>query len=139
VAGSLPASLERTGKLYDGWMPNSGDAAQWGRQWAEIRRIAQEAGRDPARLTGSMYLTLSIDEDVAKANARLDRYMERYYDAPAVALRKRQECYAGPASGVAPYLSGYLRAGARHLVLRFAGDHERHLETIARIRTELAA
>jgi alkanesulfonate monooxygenase SsuD/methylene tetrahydromethanopterin reductase-like flavin-dependent oxidoreductase (luciferase family) len=139
VAGSLAASLERAGKLYDGWMPNSGDAAQWGRHWAEIQRIAQEAGRDPARLTGSMYLTLSIDEDTAKANARLDRYMERYYDAPAVALRKRQECYAGPASGVAPYLSGYLRAGARHLVLRFAGDHERHLETIARIRTELAA
>jgi alkanesulfonate monooxygenase SsuD/methylene tetrahydromethanopterin reductase-like flavin-dependent oxidoreductase (luciferase family) len=139
VAGSLPASLERAGKLYDGWMPNSGDAAQWGRQWSEIERAAREAGRDPAKLTGAMYLTLSIDEDIAKANERLDRYMERYYDAPAVALRKRQECYAGAASGVAAYLNGYLRAGARHLVLRFAGDHERHLDAIAALRTEIKA
>jgi alkanesulfonate monooxygenase SsuD/methylene tetrahydromethanopterin reductase-like flavin-dependent oxidoreductase (luciferase family) len=139
IAGSLPASLERAGRLYDGWMPNAGDAREWGRQWGEIERIAREAGRDPARLTGAMYLTLSIDEDVAKANERLDRYMARYYDGPAVALRKRQECYAGAASGVVPYLNGYLQAGARHLILRFAGDHERHLETIGALRQSLTA
>jgi alkanesulfonate monooxygenase SsuD/methylene tetrahydromethanopterin reductase-like flavin-dependent oxidoreductase (luciferase family) len=137
LAGSLPASLERAATLYDGWMPNAGDAAQWRQQWVEIQRIAREAGRDPAKLTGSMYLTLSIDDDVARANERLDRYMERYYDAPAVALRKRQECFAGPPSAVAAYLTGYLQAGARHLILRFAGDHERHLETVAALRTSL--
>ena len=139
LAGSLPSSLERAATLYDGWMPNAGDPAQWVRQWSEIQRIAREAGRDPATLTGSMYLTLSIDDDVARANERLDGYMERYYDAPAVALRKRQECFAGAASDVAAYLNGYLRAGASHLILRFAGDHERHLETIAALRGALAA
>ena len=139
IAGSLPASLERAGKLYDGWMPNAGDAVQWGRQWSEIQRIAREAGRDPAALTGAMYLTLSIEEDVARANERLDRYLEHYYGQPAAVLRTRQECYAGAASGVAAYLSGYLRAGARHLILRFTGDHERHLETIAALRAELTS
>ncbi len=139
IAGSLPASLERAGKLYDGWMPNAGDAAQWGRQWSEIQRIAREAGRDPATLTGAMYLTLSIDDDAARANERLDRYLEQYYGQPAAVLRTRQECYAGAASGVAAYLNGYLRAGARHLILRFTGDHERHLETIAALRAELTS
>ena len=137
VAGSLPASLERTAKLYDGWMPNAGDAAQWGRQWSEVKRMAREAGRDPAALTGSMYLTLSIDDDVARANERLDRYMEQYYGQPAAALRTRQECYAGTASGVTAYLEGYLQAGASHLILRFAGEHERHLETVATLRPGL--
>jgi hypothetical protein len=28
-------------------------------------------------------------------------------------------------------LQGYARAGATHLVLRFGGDHERHLEEIS--------
>ena len=114
-----------------------GDAAQWGRQWSEVKRMAREAGRDPGALTGSMYLTLSIDEDVARANERLDRYMEQYYGQPAAVLRTRQECYAGTASGVAAYLEGYLQAGASHLVLRFAGEHERHLETIAALRPGL--
>jgi alkanesulfonate monooxygenase SsuD/methylene tetrahydromethanopterin reductase-like flavin-dependent oxidoreductase (luciferase family) len=139
IAGALPASLERAGKLYDGWMPNAGDAVQWGRQWSEIQRIAREAGRDPATLTGAMYLTLSIDDDAARANERLDRYLEQYYGQPAAVLRTRQECYAGAASGVAAYLNGYLRAGARHLILRFTGDHERHLETIAALRAELTS
>ncbi len=138
IAGSLPQSLERAGTFFDGWLPNFGGAAQWGQQWQEVARIAHGAGRDPSRLTGSMYLTLSIDEDIAQANRRLDGYLEQYYGAPAVALRKRQECFAGPASEVAHYLGGYAKAGARHLVLRFVGDHERHIETIARIRTQIA-
>ena len=32
---------------------------------------------------------------------------------------------------------GYAQAGASHLVLRFAGDHERHLEALAKVRTSL--
>lgn len=138
IAGALPQSLERAGKFFDGWLPNGGDAAQWGRQWQEIGAIARANGRDPGTLTGAMYLTLSIDDDVAAANARLDAYLEQYYGVPAAGLRKRQECFAGPPAAVAEYLSGYAQAGASHLVLRFAGEHPRHLETIARARSHIA-
>ena len=134
IAGSLPQSLERAGRIFDGWLPNFGDPAQWGRQWQEVQAIARTNGRDPGKLTGAMYLTLSVDEDVAAANARLDAYLQQYYDYPAAALRKRQECFAGPPSAVAEYLAAYARAGASHLVLRFAGDHQRHLETVAKAR-----
>lgn len=134
IAGSLPQSLERAGTRFDGWLPNAGNAKQWREQWQEIHRIARAAGRDPTKLTGAMYLTLSIDDDVAAANSRLDRYLEQYYGAPAVALRKRQECFAGPPSAVADYLGAYAAAGASHLVLRLVGDHEQSLEAIARSR-----
>jgi alkanesulfonate monooxygenase SsuD/methylene tetrahydromethanopterin reductase-like flavin-dependent oxidoreductase (luciferase family) len=107
------------------------------RQWAEVKAIARAAGRDPAALSGAMYLTLSVDEDALRANARLDAFLERYYSRPAAELRRRQAHYAGPASGVAEWLDGYARAGAGHLVLRFAGDHERHLEALARVRSSL--
>ena len=139
IAGTLPQSLERAGKVFDGWMPNEGDAEAWGRSWAEVQRIAREAGRDPSKLTGSMYLTLSLDDDVAAANARLDSYLESYYGAPAAALRRRQECFAGRPSDVAAYLSGYAKAGAHHLVLRFAGDQVAHLEAVAAARGAIAA
>ncbi len=136
-AGTLPQSLERCGKFFDGWMPNEGDAAAWGKNWQEVQKIARDSGRNPQKLSGSMYLTLSLDEDVTAANARLDRYLETYYSAPAAALRKRQECFAGRPGDVAAYLAGYARAGAHHLVLRFAGDQIAHLEAVAAARNSI--
>jgi alkanesulfonate monooxygenase SsuD/methylene tetrahydromethanopterin reductase-like flavin-dependent oxidoreductase (luciferase family) len=137
IAGSLPASLERAGKHFDGWLPNAPDAALWGRQWAEVQAHARAAGRDPARLVGAMYLTLAVDANRARANQRLDTYFEQYYHQPAPVIRSRQASYAGPAAGAAEWLEGYAAAGASHLVLRFAGDHERHLDMLAGIREKL--
>jgi alkanesulfonate monooxygenase SsuD/methylene tetrahydromethanopterin reductase-like flavin-dependent oxidoreductase (luciferase family) len=137
IAGSLPASLERAGRHFDGWLPNAPDAAQWRQQWAEVQAHARNAGRDPARLTGSMYLTLAIDEDAARANQRLDAYVEQYYHQPAAVIRKRQAAYAGGVEGAAEWLAGYAAAGAGHLVLRFAGEHDRHLELLAVIKAKL--
>ncbi len=134
IGGSLPASIERAGRYFDGWMPITPDTAEWGRQWNEIKAIAREAGRGPGALTGSMYLNICLDEDAQRASARLDDYLERYYGQPAAVVRKRQAGYAGPVGGVAEFLKGYVAAGCTHLVLRFVGDHERHLETIAALR-----
>lgn len=137
IAGSLPVSLERAGRHFDGWLPNAPDAASWGRQWAEVQAHARAAGRDPAALVGAMYLTLAVDDDAARANRHLDAYLEQYYGQPAALLRTRQACYGGPAAGAAEWLQGYAAAGASHLVLRFAGDHERHLDMLAAIRAGL--
>ena len=51
-------------------------------QWAEVQAAARAAGRDPAALTGAMYLTLAIDDDAARADARLNAYLEQYYGMP---------------------------------------------------------
>jgi hypothetical protein len=85
-----------------------------------------------------MYLTVAIDEDPTRANERLNTYLEQYYSQPAATMRSRQACYAGPNDGLAEWLQGYARAGTTHLVLRFAGEHERHLETVAALRSRLA-
>jgi alkanesulfonate monooxygenase SsuD/methylene tetrahydromethanopterin reductase-like flavin-dependent oxidoreductase (luciferase family) len=131
IGGNLPASLERAGKWFDGWFPIAPDAATFARQWTEVKAIASAAGRNSASLSGAMYLTLAIDEDSGRAEARLDAFLERYYGQPPAVLRRRQAHYAGSASGVAAWLDGYARAGASHLVLRFAGEHRRHLEALA--------
>ena len=138
IGGSLPASLERAGRTFDGWLPIAPDAEQWGRQWNEVKEIARAAGRDPNALTGAMYLTLAVDDDPDRANERLNSYLERYYGQPAAVMRERQASYAGPSEGLAQWLQGYASAGTQHLVLRFAGDHARHLETVAALRAELA-
>jgi alkanesulfonate monooxygenase SsuD/methylene tetrahydromethanopterin reductase-like flavin-dependent oxidoreductase (luciferase family) len=137
IGGSLPASLNRAGRFFDGWLPIAPDADQWARSWNEVKEIARTAGRDPNALTGAMYVTVITDEDRNRANERLNAYLEQYYGQPAAVMRSRQACYAGPNGGLAEWLQGYARAGATHLVLRFAGDHERHLETVAALRSKL--
>lgn len=137
IGGNLPASLQRAGKWFDGWFPIAPDAPTFARQWAEVHTIARDSGRDPAGLVGAMYLTLALDDDAARAEARLNAFLERYYGQPAAVLRRRQAAYAGPPAGVAAWLTGYAQAGAGHLVLRFAGEHARHLEALARVRSSL--
>ena len=85
-----------------------------------------------------MYLTVVVDDDLARANQTLDAYLAQYYGQPAAAMRARQTCFAGSADKLAAYLSAYAKAGTRHIVLRFAGDHKRHLETVALLRTKIA-
>lgn len=137
LAGSLPQSLERAGKHFDGWMPNDGTADVWKTKWAEVKRHATEAGRDASKLTGSMYLTLSIDEEQAKAEERLNAYLESYYHAPAAALRKRQACFAGSLAAAGEWVDGFIKAGVEHPVLRFTGDHAAQLEAMARVRSRM--
>ena len=137
IGGSVRASLERAGRHFDGWFPTGPSAPRWAEQWAELQEIMREADRDPAELTGAVYLTLAIDDDADRADQRINTYLERYYDVPAQKIRKIQACYAGPAGGAAQWIDDFVKAGATHLVLRFAGDHERHLEMVAEIRGEL--
>jgi alkanesulfonate monooxygenase SsuD/methylene tetrahydromethanopterin reductase-like flavin-dependent oxidoreductase (luciferase family) len=137
ISGSVARARARAGRLFDGWFPTGPTAAEYPAQWAEVLAAARAAGRDPAALTGAMYLTLAIDEDAALAEARINTYLGSYYGIHADVVRKQQKCYAGPAAGAAAWLKGYADAGASHLVLRFAGDHERHLETVARLRRDL--
>ena len=135
--GGLPAGRERTGRLYDGWFPNLPTPEEYPEQIEEVRAAARAAGRDGNAIEGAMYLTLAIDDDAARADARIDSYLAHYYGVPAPAMRARQRCFAGPSTGAAAWIKSYADAGATHLMLRFAGDHERHLEVAARIKRDL--
>jgi alkanesulfonate monooxygenase SsuD/methylene tetrahydromethanopterin reductase-like flavin-dependent oxidoreductase (luciferase family) len=134
IGGNLQGSLDRAGKFFDGWFPIAPSAPEFAAGLAHVRTIARENGRDPASVSGAMYLTVSLDDDSAKAEDRLNSFLERYYGQPAPVLRRRQACYAGPSAGVAEWLACYAESGASHLVLRFAGDHERHLAAVAKLR-----
>jgi alkanesulfonate monooxygenase SsuD/methylene tetrahydromethanopterin reductase-like flavin-dependent oxidoreductase (luciferase family) len=131
---SAPAGLVRTGRNFDGWFPLGPDAATYRERWQTVQSAATEAGR-AERVTGAMYLTISLDRDAASAEKTLDDYLERYYSAPATVLKRVQACYAGNEAGLIPWLAEFVAAGANHLVLRFAGDHDRHLEAVAGLRT----
>ena len=135
--GGLPAGRARTGRLYDGWFPNLPTPEEYPAQIAEVREAAKAAGRDPGAIIGAMYLTLAIDDDTKRADAKIDDYLANYYGVPAAGMRARQRSFAGPVAGAAAWIKSYADAGATHIMLRFAGDHERHLELGGKIKRDL--
>ena len=137
IGGSVPATIERVGRHFEGWFPNGPNPEQYAGIWKQMENAARQAGRDPAKLTGATYVTLSIDDNIERANRSLDGFMERYYGQRPEVLRGRQPCYAGSVAGARDWLAAYAAAGVSHFVLRFAGDHERHLKLFAGISANL--
>jgi alkanesulfonate monooxygenase SsuD/methylene tetrahydromethanopterin reductase-like flavin-dependent oxidoreductase (luciferase family) len=136
IGGSAPRVRERAGQIFDGWIPVSPDADTWGAHWTEIRDHTKQAGRDPASVTASVCLNLSIDDAVA--NRHLDTYLAQYYGVrDGTAPRQTHGSYAGPAAGAAEWLDGFARAGVEHFVLRFAGNNDHQLEVVAALRADL--
>jgi alkanesulfonate monooxygenase SsuD/methylene tetrahydromethanopterin reductase-like flavin-dependent oxidoreductase (luciferase family) len=135
--GASPAALARIGRHFDGWFPNDADPASYAARLGRIRDEARSAGRAPDAIAGAAYLTVAIDEDAARAEARMDDFMARYYGQPAAVVRARQMSFAGPAAKAAEWLAGYAQAGASHVCLRFAGDPVPQMESIARARAAL--
>ncbi len=135
--GSVPAALERAGKHFDGWFPTGPDSATFGAQWRQVQTVAAAAGRKPGDCEAAIYLTLAVDDNAARAQQRIDEFLLGYYGQRPDVLKKRQACFSGSAGAAAEWIDGYVAQGARHVVLRFAGDHERHLELFAKLREKL--
>jgi alkanesulfonate monooxygenase SsuD/methylene tetrahydromethanopterin reductase-like flavin-dependent oxidoreductase (luciferase family) len=135
--GSVPGALERAGKHFEGWFPNGPEAAVWGEHLRQVRAHARDAGRKPEDVVAAAYLTLYVDDDAARAENRLNEFLAAYYGRRPDVIRKQQACFGGPAGAAAAWLNGYIEQGAQYIVLRIAGDHERHLETVAKLRESL--
>lgn len=137
IAGSSENAIERVGKHFDGWFPNGAEPALYAKTLGSMRDAARAAGRDPAAITGAAYLTLAIDEDAARADARMNDFMASYYGQRPDVMRKRQVCFAGPASAARDWLAAYAAAGVQHFCLRFAGDPERQMDIVAGFRDQI--
>lgn len=138
MGGSSPGSVQRAGKYYDGWFPISTQPAKFGAMWTEVKAVARAAGRDPDALVGAIYLTICIDENRERADARIGEFLESYYPGRGALMKRLQAWYAGPRAGAIEWLSDYVAAGVGHFILRFPGDHERHMDAIAEIRAAVA-
>ena len=137
IGGGAEANIKRVGEEFDGWFPITPDAELIKNNWQQMQTRAKQSARDVNAITCAAYLTLSIDESIEKAQNRADQFLSSYYGARPDVLKKIQACYAGPLEGATQYLQSFINAGASHLVLRFAGDHDKHLELMSKVRERL--
>jgi alkanesulfonate monooxygenase SsuD/methylene tetrahydromethanopterin reductase-like flavin-dependent oxidoreductase (luciferase family) len=123
IGGSGPTALREAAR-WDAWFPTGPSVEFFEAEFPKIQAAARAAGRAPDAVAGGAYLTLALDDDRAAAEMRLRGFLETYYAAPASAIMARQATYAGPIGGCVEWLQRWIKAGARHLLFRFAGGDQ---------------
>ncbi|PYN07902.1 MAG: LLM class F420-dependent oxidoreductase [Candidatus Rokuibacteriota bacterium] len=123
IGGSGPTAL-REAPRFDAWFPTGPSVEFFAENFPRVQAAAKVAGRRPDDVIGAAYLTLALDPDPAKAEARMNQFLETYYAAPAKVIKARQAGYAGPIEGCVEWIQRWIDAGARHIALRFAGGDQ---------------
>jgi len=122
-------ALKRAARLGDGWMgPGSSSSAEFVRHMELIKRLLDEAKRDPATFSISKRVYIAIDDNRDIAEQRLRRWFGARYKSPDMAPRvsiygSRTECV--------DKLGALVRAGAQHLLLDPVYDHVEQMELLA--------
>lgn len=141
AASDTPSVLSRVATHYDGWLPFLPTTAAYARAWSNIRALAAAAGRgEPDAIVPGLYATVLVDDDPERARTTLDRYVHGYYRRPLEFMTSIQAYYAGTAADCAQWLDDYVKAGARHIVLRAGSlDPADQLDRVAEVRNLLLA
>jgi alkanesulfonate monooxygenase SsuD/methylene tetrahydromethanopterin reductase-like flavin-dependent oxidoreductase (luciferase family) len=93
-----------------------------------LRRLLEEAGRDPAKFAVSKRVYIAVDDNRERAERRLCEWFGVRYKRAEMAPRvsiwgSRQECI--------DKLGELVRVGARHFLLNPVFDEMEHLELLA--------
>ena len=123
IGGSGPTALREAAR-WDAWFPTGPSVEFFEAEFPKILAAARAAGRAPDAVAGAASLTLALDADRAAAEKRLHGFLETYYAAPARAILARQATYAGPIEDCVEWIQRWIKAGARHLLFRFAGGDQ---------------
>jgi probable F420-dependent oxidoreductase len=121
--------LRRAVRHGDGWMgAGSSSSADFAAQMEILRRLLDEAKRDPVSFGISKRVYIAVDDDRERAERMLREWFAVRYRSADMASRvsvwgSRAEC--------AEKLAALVRAGARHLMLNPVFDEMEQMEVLA--------
>lgn len=133
LAGSGTARvLGRAAGHYDGWLPFLPTAEAYGEAWQRLDGLRAAAGRPADAVTPAFYATITVNDRAAEAKAELEDYIQHYYGRSLATMSAIQAYGWGTAEDCVRWLTGYVRAGARHIVLRIGSlEPQAQLKEIA--------
>ena len=111
------AQIDRAARLGDGVISISDTPDEFAQVIAQVDTTAAELGRDSTTLEKTFYLTVNVEENLAKAQTDAEEFLTRYYGSNIWGARW------GPFGGwerVAERMNEYVAAGAHTLVVRLA-------------------
>ena len=116
--GLVEATVRRTGKLADGFIPSSIPASRYAAERDKVRAYAEAAGRDPDAIEFAAVLWFCLDDDRERAWKMLETESNRWErDRPTV---RGQANVSGRAGDCVEAVQEYADAGVTHLVLNAA-------------------
>ena len=122
-------ALRRTVRHGDGWMgAGSSTTADFITQSTMLRRLLEEAKRDPGKFPISKRVYLALDDNRDRAEKRLREWFGARYKSADMA--PRVSIWGGVAE-VVDKLGELVRAGAQHFLLNPVFDDAEHLEKLA--------
>jgi alkanesulfonate monooxygenase SsuD/methylene tetrahydromethanopterin reductase-like flavin-dependent oxidoreductase (luciferase family) len=129
-------AYRRVARYADGWMTNKLSPEEFRAQFARVRAMAREEGRDPAKIGSALYHNININEDRPKALEESKAFLDTYYTTKFSREFVEQWTVAGGPRRCAADLRAYVDAGIGHVALRFAswdqqGQLERFLGEVA--------
>ena len=107
----------RAARLSDGIISISATPDEFVEMNDTVRGYCAEYGRQPDEMSSVMYLTVNLDEDVARAEAEAEDWLLGYYGANIWGDRWGP---FGDAERVRERIHAYAEAGADQVVVRFA-------------------
>ncbi|MGH7825867.1 MAG: LLM class flavin-dependent oxidoreductase [Candidatus Binatia bacterium] len=133
---AVDRGLRRVARFADGWMTNKVTPEEFKSQWTRILAMANEEGRDPAKIRSALYHNININED---RNAALDQskaFLDKYYTSNFSMKFVEGFTTAGSPKQCVEELKAYFAAGLDHITLRMTswdqtGQLKRFLEEIA--------
>ncbi|NKQ56669.1 LLM class flavin-dependent oxidoreductase [Amycolatopsis sp. K13G38] len=112
LGGITPAALDRTARLYDGWLPYPPDPAAYASALTTIR------DKETRPVTPALFATIFVDDDAERGMKALDAYCQATYRLPLDTVGQIQVMLTGP--DLLTQLGRFVDAGARHVLLRIA-------------------
>lgn len=134
IGGRSEAALRRTAQHGDGWLAAWVSPRRFAEAVGQVAEMAKPLGRDPTH--HGLQLWVGIDDDVARARARLAKGMQQFYRIPFERFEKTSPY--GSVEAVADALAPYVDAGCRLFnLMPVAADPTTGIEAIGEIKRRL--
>ena len=133
---AVERGLRRVARFADGWMTNKVTPAEFKSQWNRILAMAKEEGRDPGKISSSLYHNITINEDRQAALNESKAFLDKYYTANFSMKFVEGFTTAGSPEQCIDELKAYFDAGLEHITLRMTswdqtGQLKRFLKEVA--------
>ena len=113
--GLVDATVRRTGRLGDGFIPSSVPASRYAEVREKVRAYAEQAGRDPDAIEFGTVLWFCLDDDRARAWKILKAESDRWRsDRPTI---RGQANVSGYAEDCVAAIQEFVDAGVTHFVM----------------------
>jgi probable F420-dependent oxidoreductase len=116
IAGRSQAAIRRAGRLGDGYLPYLFSPERYRDSLAEVRTVAEGAGRDPDAIEAGLYQFICLADSYEEAKGIAAADLSRRYNQPFEKIVDRY-VVMGSAEDCARRLADFAEAGVRHFLL----------------------